>query len=292
MKMTFISKYAWIVVILNWIVLPIRAQYFVDVFSLNNQWHQAKSQDDSIAQKGSNTFMNLFVPVPLAKGNTFLFRLSGEQLLLTNDSAQVRLQSLTMPVGMQWKFKNPKWKLTTLGIPKWSGTDRHLAFHDNFQYGVYLLGQYTVSDSLRFKLGIYVNREFFGNLIVPLIGVDWKINHRWSIYGTLPSNFRLSYSIQPQILNMGVGFKSMARSFRSQTEDQFIRYNELQLKYFMEAILAKHYTFFVEGGFFLGRAPLLYTNGANRDEYESSDLLRLMKPFPMMNIGMAYRVFQ
>jgi hypothetical protein len=176
-------------------------------------------------------------------------------------------------------------------IPKLAG-EGNLAFDERAQFGVYWLSQYAFSDSLRVKMGLYVNKEFFGFMYVPLLGVDWKINDRWSLYGTLPNSFRCSFAIKPNTCNTGIGFKSLVRSFRSNRADQFVRYNEIQLKYFIEWMVLKKWVLFGEAGYFLGKAPLLYQNDSEKGQYQSNELLQMMKPFPMINVGMALRIFQ
>lgn len=288
---------AWIIRILLLLTITVGCysaslgQYFIDVLSANAQVHRSTPNEGGFEQTGVNTWTNLFVPVVRPSGNTLIVRASAEQLTLTNESTSLRLRSLTLPLGVQWKSKNPKWRHTTLIIPKIAGAS-NLTLNDRGQLGLYWLSQYSFSDSLRVKVGLYINREFFGNLYVPMLGLDWKVNSRWNLYGTLPNSFRCAYSIRPGVLNTGVGFKSMVRSFRASNVQEYIRYNEIQVKYFLEWIIAKKWVAFCEMGYFMGKAPLLYQNNAAKSDFQNSDLLKVMKPFPLLNIGAAWRVFQ
>ncbi len=278
---------------LGWLAISCsaNAQYFIDIFSSNVQMHEANGIDNKSSQQGVNTWVNAFVPVVRPGGNTLILRATAEQLNLSNDQGFLRLRSLTMPLGVQWKTQHPKWKHTTLLIPKIAGQG-NLAFHERAQFGVYWLSQYTFSDSIRLKMGLYVNKEFFGIMYVPLLGLDWKINHRWSLYGTLPNSLRCSFVIKPNAWHTGIGFKSMVRSFRSDRADKYVRYNEIQLKYFVECVILKNWVVYGELGYFLGKPPLLYQNDADKGQYVDNELLHLMKPFPMINVGMALRIFQ
>jgi len=269
----------------------ILGQYFIDIISANTQLYRSIPAEGSFEQTGINTWANLFVPIVRPSGNAIIVRASGEQLTLSNENASLRLNSLTLPLGVQWKSKNPKWRHTTLIIPKIAGAS-NLTLNDRGQLGLYWLSQYSFSDSLRVKMGLYVNREFFGNLYVPMFGLDWKVNQRWTLYGTLPNSFRCAYSISPGTLNTGIGFKSMVRSFRASNAQEYVRYNEIQFKYFLEWIIAGKWVTFCEVGYFMGKAPLLYQNNAVKGEFQNSDLLQVMKPFPLLNMGVALRVFQ
>ena len=80
-------------------------------------------------------------------------------------------------------------------IPKLAGDmkDRNLMTYA--QLGGIFLENYIVNNHLKFKLGLYYNREAFGNFFMPLVGMDWKVNKRLSLYGTLPSNYRVEINI-------------------------------------------------------------------------------------------------
>jgi hypothetical protein len=260
-----------------------KAQYFIDIFSFNRQAYQVPN-----GAQTSDLFVNAFIPKVLENGNTFFVRAHYEKLDLKNDSLSATYSSLTMPLGMQVQLKNPKVKFTGLIIPKIAGADLGAAFSDIFQMGVYSLFTVTESEKFRYKFGLYYNREFFGNFFVPLVGVDWKVTDRFSVFGTLPQSFKASYSIVPSRLNAGLAFRSMTRSFRGEDNNTFVRYNELQFKTFFDFYLSKKNVVFVEGGFFLGKTPLLYNN-ADTKNLVNSDLLKEGKAFPLINAGWALR---
>ena len=69
---------------------------------------------------------------------------------------------------------------------------------DHYQYGGLLLYSNRRNDKLELKYGRYVNTEFFSLFVIPLFGLDWKINSRLRAYGVLPS-----YMILEQMLGNG-----------------------------------------------------------------------------------------
>jgi hypothetical protein len=259
------------------------AQYFIDIFSFNRQAYQVPN-----GAQTSNFFVNAFIPKVQANGNTIFVRAHYERLDLKNDSLSATYSSITLPVGMQVQLKNPKVKFTGLIIPKIAGTDLGSSFSEVFQIGAYSLFTVTESEKFRYKFGLYYNREFFGNFFVPLVGVDWKVTERFSVFGTLPQSFKASYSIVPSRLNAGLAFRSMTRSFRGEENITFVRYNELQFKTFFDFYLSKKNVVFIEGGYFLGKTPLLYNNADTKNPL-NSDLLKEGKAFPLINAGWALR---
>jgi hypothetical protein len=43
---------------------------------------------------------------------------------------------------------------------------------DDWQYGGALLATWKKNPSVSFKLGMYYNKEFFGDFFIPLLGID------------------------------------------------------------------------------------------------------------------------
>ena len=259
------------------------AQYFVDIFSFNRQAYNIPSGGQT-----SDLFVNAFIPKVLKNGNTVFVRAHYEKLDLKNDTLSAAYSSITMPLGMQVQLKNPKVKFTGLIIPKIAGADLGAAFSNVFQIGAYSLFTVTESEKFRYKFGLYYNREFFGNFFVPLVGIDWKVSDRLTIYGTLPNSMKFSYAVAPSRVNTGIAFRSMTRSFRGEDVNTFVRYNELQLKTFVDFYITPKNVVFVEGGYFLGKTPLLYNNAETKNHLQSN-LLKEGKAFPLLNAGWAFR---
>jgi hypothetical protein len=259
------------------------AQYFIDIFSFNRQAYNIPS-----GAQTSDLFVNAFVPKVLKSGNTIFVRAGYEKLALKKDTLSAQYSSFTLPVGMQLQLKNPKVKFTGLVIPKIAGADLGASFSDIFQIGVFSLFTVTESDKFRYKFGLYYNRDFFGNFFVPLVGIDWKASERFSLYGTLPNSLKASYALVPSRLNAGLAFRSLTRSFRGEDVNTFVRYNELQFKTFFDFYVSKKNVVFLEGGYFLGKTPLLYNN-VDTENPINSNLLKEGKAFPLINAGWALR---
>ena len=259
------------------------AQYFVDIFSFNRQAYNVPNGPQT-----NDFFVNAIVPKVLKNGNTIFVRAGYEKLALKNDTLSAQYSSFTLPVGMQVQMKNPKVKFSGLIVPRIAAADLGDSFSDIFQLGVFSLFTVTESDKFRYKFGLYYNRDFFGNFFVPLVGIDWKASERFSLYGTLPNSLKASYALVPSRLNAGLAFRSLTRSFRGEDVNTFVRYNELQFKTFFDFYITKKNVVFVEGGYFLGKTPLLYNNSDVKTPLPSN-LLKEGKAFPVFNAGWALR---
>ncbi|MFA9220997.1 MAG: hypothetical protein ACEQSL_07410 [Sediminibacterium sp.] len=277
------KKIIFVALSVFFIHLTTHAQYFVDIFSFNRQAYNIPS-----GAQTSDLFVNAFIPKVLKNGNTLFVRAGYEKLDLKNDTLSAQYSSFTLPVGMQVQLKNPKVKFSGLIVPRIAAADLGDSFSEIFQLGVFSLFTVTESDKFRYKFGLYYNRDFFGNFFVPLVGVDWKVSDRFSLFGTLPQSFKASYAIVPSRVNAGLAFRSLTRSFRGEDLNTFVRYNELQLKMFFDFYITKKNVVFVEGGYFLGKTPLLYNNTDTKNPI-NSDLLKEGKAFPVINAGWALR---
>jgi hypothetical protein len=226
----------------------IKAQPYVDIVSASSQ-HFMSQYSDSSKNKlyTQDNFLSLFLPVKFGKGHVFLLRINTEQLVVSRNDAvhsSYSLYSLSLPVGLQISSKNLKWKYTGIFIPKFNSD-----FSDDLSFDLQLGGIGLITrvfnGHLQVKTGLYYNAECFGHFFMPLAGVDWKVNDRFRMYGTLPGNYRFEFKLGKKLFT-GLGFRSAQRSFRLQKTywNDFVRVRENQLKLFLEG--------FVFGKFLMG----------------------------------------
>lgn len=225
----------------------VKAQPNVDIISINSQYFISKY--DSTNQKiyTQDNFLNLFIPKKFGKGHVLLIRVNAEQLNVSrSDTVNLNysLYSLSVPIGLQLQSKNEKWKFTGIIIPKINSD-----FKDNINYdgqfgGIGLVTR-VFSKTFQARAGLYYNSDFWGHFFMPLFGVDWKVNYRFRMYGTLPGNYRFEYNVKNKFF-AGIGFRSAQRSFRLEAkyDDDFVRVRENQLKIFCEG--------FIVGNFLIG----------------------------------------
>lgn len=214
----------------------------IDIISFNSQ-HFISNYDDSTKNPfyTQDHFFSLFVPKKFGKGNVFMLRLNAEQLTLTRTSTtsqSYNLYSLGLPIGVQLQSKNEKWKYTCIVIPK-INSDLADNLDYDFQLGGIGLITRVFNKTFQVRAGLYYNTEYWGPFFMPLFGVDWKVNEKLRMYGTLPGNYRFEYRLGQRFYT-GIGFRSAQRSFRIQKkyQDDFVRVRENQLKIFLEGFVA------------------------------------------------------
>lgn len=146
-------------------------------------------------------------------------------------------------------------------------------------------------DKLQVKAGIYFNQEVFGNFWGPLIGLDWKVSNRLQLYGTLPNNYKIEHAIKEKKWFTGLNFKAFTRSFQllEERNNNYIRFDEIVLKGFIEYYGLKNFVIFLEGGRAFGNAPLLY-QGGSRDLVSSASTNSTTKEYFLISLGCAFRI--
>jgi hypothetical protein len=101
----------------------------------------------------------------------------------------------------------------------------------------------------------------------------------------------MEYTVVKNKMYIGLNFKSLTRSFRlSKTQDyDYVRYNEMQLKLFLDCFVYKNFLMFAEVGYSLGKNPLQY-NYNTKNETLQNTVYTPMNNYPIFNLGIAYRV--
>ena len=276
-------------------VAKTEAQPYADILSFNYQTFSSAYKNNSHSKnKTDDYFLNFFLPKEFKNGNTFLVRLNTELLhsVFTPDSSySSQLASFSLPIGMKLVTKNKKWETILLAIPKVSYDFKDAINSYDFQYGGIFLQQFVPNKKLKIKAGLYYNHEAFGNFFVPLVGVDWKVNDRINLYGVLPTNYRVEFNIVKNKLYIGLNFKSLTRSFRLSQKNKYdyVRYDEMQVKLFVDCFVAPKILVFGEVGYTIGKNPLQYSYNTKEKTY-IDPVFTPLKSYSIFNIGIAYRI--
>lgn len=271
-----------------------KAQPYIDLASYGAQHFQSRYKDVANSHNETNNyFLNLTAPIKVDSSNIIIVRFYGENLqsTITNDSLkQTRnLYSALLPVGWQHQFSNRKWKALGLLMPKLSSDLVNKINGYDLQLGGYGLITYERNKWLTFKLGLFYNREFFGNFFVPLLGVDWQPVPRFRMYGILPTFYRFEYGFVERKIYGGLAFKSYTRSYRldSYYNHDYVKNVEIQAKLFVDFYINK-LVLFAEAGRTLSYGPQAYNSDTKTPA--SLPLYSPLKDNFFFQLGVAYRI--
>jgi hypothetical protein len=221
----------------------------------------------------------LNIPVIFKDSSILLFGPSLEHWDITtpNVLGMPALKGITLPLTFVKPLSN-LWTATAVLIPRWNGSET-FGFKNRMQTGGAFLLTKKKRVDLKYKFGLYFNREFFGNFFVPLAGIEWKINNRLQLFGVLPGNLILERKVSRQFY-YGASFRSITTSFRYGDLKKFIRIDDNQLQAFADLYLTKNVVLNAEAGHSLFRRFRTgVTNAASKydlkEKYNDNVLLRI-----------------
>jgi Domain of unknown function (DUF6268) len=150
---------------------------------------------------------------------------------------------VALPVAYLKTLQNPDWSLLSMIIVRRNGYK--LGMDNNWQVAGAMIANLKVNENLKYKFGVYASGEFFGLFIRPLLGIDWQINKKTSLYGILPGSMNLEHKLKNN-LYAGASFKAITSSYR--TPEGYWRLDENRLGVFLDYYLAKHIAINMEAG--------------------------------------------
>ena len=103
-------------------------------------------------------------------------------------------------------------------------------------------------ETLKYKFGVYVNSEFFGIFIIPLAGIDWRIDSRNNLFGVLPGRLTFEHQLNTHFYTGGT-FRAITNSYMLNNSSRYIRIDDNQLSGFLDCYLSKHVVLTGEAGY-------------------------------------------
>jgi len=268
------------------------AQPFIDPVNIYGRYFNAPYKKSMGSNYTTDYNLSLCYPREFKNGNTLLVRLGAENIQSTYDGVRrytSQLYSLSLPVGMQFLSGNKRWKYLAMAIPKVS-SDLRDDLSKDLQLGGMGLVTYVHSDRLKLKLGLYYSPEFWGSFFMPLVGLDYRINERWSLYGTMPSNYRVEYNWKHRLFT-GLGFKSFQRSYRLSAAygNDYVRMRDTQVKLFLDYYLYKKLMVYLDVAYGADYSLVQY-NSQHAENWQRNPIYSPVRSNLLLMLGVAYRI--
>ena len=169
-----------------------------------------------------------------------------------------------------------KWSVQLSAIPRFMGTVS-LQYSQGFQMGGAFLVSHKPRPGLKYQLGMYYNKELFGNFFLPLLGIDWKINARSNLFGVLPGYLVYENRISKK-LSWGGNFRTFTSTYRiaghdNNYGDDYLRVQDNQLGIYTDIYLMPKLVLNAEAGHTVMRriATGLSENPGRNHEHILSD---------------------
>lgn len=141
-------------------------------------------------------------------------------------------------------FAGGRWKLATAAIGRyhWLGEQSH----GDMQYGGVVLLSRVLKPSLTLRMGTYANYDAFGWFVLPLLGIDWRIDAKHNLFGIMPGSLNYEHKVSSRF-SWGASFRAYTTSFGVRAGD-YRRIDENPLGVFADLYLARQVVLRIEGG--------------------------------------------
>lgn len=235
------------------------AQPYIDIARFNYSY----SPEGGLGKKKNPLYSNFFninvtLPVELKKGgdafiiNPFFEHNQGE---VSGTDFHVVSQGLF--TGFLKKNLFLKWDLLSSFIVR-RNKESEKQIQDDWQYGGVVLATWNKNQFAALKVGLYYNKEFFGNYFMPLVGVDWQINPKDNLFGVLPGAMSFEHKVNQKFF-YGCTFRALTNSYRLETTNpcssgdcsgkNYLRIDDNQLGLFAECYVVKRVVISGEAGY-------------------------------------------
>ncbi|MBK7854343.1 MAG: hypothetical protein IPJ79_05050 [Bacteroidetes bacterium] len=273
---------------LLWFNVKSKAQPFIDVvnFSLykSRPTNFFSSDDNSFY---SNSFsINSTLPLKLDSNNLISLNpfVDSHRYQLKTNRGSTRYTSIGIPIFFIHQWKNTHWKTSAGFVGRMNKNDDKDETKNIYQYGGVLLNTFWKKESIKFKFGVYLNTEFYGLYVTPLLGLDWRVNKKLNVFGVLPSNMNAEYKLHSR-LHTGIAFKGSIASYR--IEDEFFyRVDDNYIKLFADVYATKKIVLTVEYGHSVLRRIRTGKRTDSKTEYLNDEKANGY----FLKAGVAYRI--
>ena len=165
-----------------------------------------------------------------------------------NSTHRQNYYSVALPVSLSKTIPYTKWSFLLTGIVRMN--DSSINKKTKMQVGGALIVSKKRNENLTWKLGFYINNELFGLFVMPLAGIDWKINARNNLFGILPGNLTYEHKINKHFY-YGANFRAITNSYAK--SNSYWRIDENQLGLYLDTYFNKNLVLNIEAGHSLFR---------------------------------------
>ena len=221
-------------------VIPGFTQNFVDLVNIN--YSISPSTGDTNAQV-EKMGVHIQLPIVLDNKDVIITGFGGAVTEIRNfheDNAYSQdLHNLVFLLGYK-KIINEKVSWMGLVLNQINAGPENVSLK-YYQPGFYTVFTIAKSENMKFKIGALYKYEFSGPFIIPLFGVDWQVNDKLQIFGTLPISANVIYKPGDK-LAYGFSFKGSIASYGLENGgvDTYIQENNNELHALIDYYVTKN----------------------------------------------------
>ncbi|MCX2478016.1 DUF6268 family outer membrane beta-barrel protein [Pedobacter sp. MC2016-15] len=279
------------------------AQGYIEGVNISYEHIPMKIDSSAGNQKftGNNLKVSATIPIFLKAdksrylivgGNLEAFNFSG-----THPDFEVkRVYSISPTFGYSTMLSK-SFNLTALLTPTMNSDYKDVKSSD-IKFGAIVRGSWKASEKITWKAILGYRRQFYGPQYVVLVGMDWKVNDKWQIFGDVPHNLTASYAIN-QKMNTGFNLFVQNSTYRLNNMDRYFEYNTVNPGLFLERYVSSKWAVRATAAYTLIRNMEIYNKNDKADGfvdfYELGDrkdpINPEVSPGLSFKIGLSYRIF-
>lgn len=198
------------------------AQDNLDIVTISGRYGFPQSYKDTYQGKGTEIagLFNLKAPIPLNNSQTMIWyndllyspaHVFNDENMPTGIANPIQIHGFILQTGIVKKFDNGT-GIQLLFAPRFM-TDFEDVNSKNWQFGGIALYEKRYHAKLMMRFGLLYNQERFGPILTPLVHIDWKVAHNWSIVGMLPIYLKVNYHANEN-LTLGFSHFGLTTSYR------------------------------------------------------------------------------
>ena len=251
------------------------ADYSYSPFKINNK-------DVGIQQVNGQLTVPLYNTLKDGKYDFFLAGVGYNGLLLSGTGNQFGSTSFhSVSVSLTWqKAFSPKYALITSFTPMLSSDLKDISGED-MTYSGAVLFKIRKSAKLSWSFGAAFSKQFFGTVLVPVVGVDWNISDKLTLSATLPVSEKLSYQLSRKSfigINNDFGIGGGTYRLSQKMNGDYFQVRQVKTTFFYEYHLAGNFSVNINAGYNFGQQLDLYAKDQKVNWVPFNNLDKL-KPF-------------
>lgn len=158
--------------------------------------------------------------------------------------------SIALPITFH-KALSEKYAIIASFVPSLSSDFKDISGEDMVYSGAVML-KINHSNSFTYSLGLAFAKQFFGNVLVPIIVLDWKINNKLTFSGTLPISEKIKYQLSAKsafgaMADFAIGGGSYRLSKKMNAD--YLQLQQLKTALFYAYAFSKKFTIEINAGY-------------------------------------------
>jgi hypothetical protein len=169
---------------------------------------------------------------------------------LDNKFGGTTFQSVSVPLTLQKSFSK-KYALIASFIPTLSSDFKDISSKDMI-YSAAVLLKVRSSDKFSYSLGATFSKQFFGTVLIPLVGIDWNITDKLNFSGTLPVAEKLTYRLNNKSaigINTDFGIGGGSYRLSKEMNDAYLQIQQFRTTLFYDYAISRNFTITLSGGY-------------------------------------------